>query len=586
MGVSEKASLELDLIAQGIIAPIQYQHPRITHASQLDERSRYRKYRSGLEKLISMGAPLEIIQDFKYKAARSSFLAFCEIMKKGDLNVSNFHEIIAAAFEDLFDRRYRKLIISCPPRSGKSMLGTFLLCWLLGRDHRSQHIVASYGIRLSEKFHREAVLFLKSKEFKRVFPTWTGFIAGSKYDMRQGGNILATSVGGILTGFTSGTPDITSPGIGIMLVDDPLKSSNSIAKINELEPWWVEQASTRRTNNYAQVVIATRFHEKDLHGFLMGAEGLYDPDENPFGWRWLNFEGLCEHQDEDPLGRELGESHWPENPEFSVDILRSQRAAGERAFNALYQGRPTSQQGQIVKASWVNRIPAEEFPDLDYVWLGIDTAFEEKDSADNSAIVVAGTNKKEQGRIFIPKIIWGKWGFPELLEQVKLIADYYGVKALVIEKAASGHSLVQVLERQCKIPIQEMRPIRSKTARLEAVTPFLEQDRVFFAEDATWTTDFIHDLTQFPYVAKKDTVDAFAWAMTYYAVSLDRDRLIYGNQDAITYMRKAMVTRFSREDKALFTTPVREVNSNQEPGQSLFKRRGTRSRASYDPTYL
>ena len=110
--------------------------PIITKASQLEEHSSWRKYLRGIRELMLMEAPRMVIQDFKYKAARDCFLAFCDIMKHGDLQVAPFHELIGSAFEDLATRRYKRLIVSCPPRSGKSMLATMFLAWLLGRDQK------------------------------------------------------------------------------------------------------------------------------------------------------------------------------------------------------------------------------------------------------------------------------------------------------------------------------------------------------------------------------------------------------------------------------------------------------------------
>ena len=172
--------------------------PIITKASQLDEHSTWRKYIRGLQELIVMEAPASIIEEYKYKAAQNCFLAFADIMKKGDLKVVAFHEVIASAFEDLANRRYKRLIVSCPPRSGKSMLASMFVAWLLGRDQMTQHIIASYGQLLSGKFHKDAIGNLKHPEFKKIFPDWKGFSPDSKYDMLGGGYILPTSVGGVL----------------------------------------------------------------------------------------------------------------------------------------------------------------------------------------------------------------------------------------------------------------------------------------------------------------------------------------------------------------------------------------------------
>ena len=354
-----------------------------------------------------------------------------------------------------------------------------------------------------------------------MFPEWLGFSPDSKYDMVGGGYILATSVGGVLTGFTAGTTDMDSPGVGAMVIDDPLKSSDSKQALDNLESWWQEQASTRRTNHYCQMVIATRFHEKDLHGVLMDGDGLYDEVHNPFGWRWINIAGLCEDPHSDPLERQIGESHWDDNPTFSVPMLESQKKImGSFKFAALYQGVPVAAEGQIVKNSWIEVIEEEDCPPLDVVWLAADCAFSEKQMADETAICVAGINMRDPTVIYIREIVKGRWGFPDLVEAVKHNYTYYGAKVLCIEKAASGHSLIQVLRKEAKVPIEEMRPLKSKTTRLQAVCPLLENSRVKLVQ-GYWTDSFIKELTSFPFVRHDDSTDAFAWALTYYAMKMD-----------------------------------------------------------------
>lgn len=510
--------------------------PILTQASQLEEHSSWRKYQRGIRELQLLEAPRSVVQEFRYKAARDCFLAFADIMKAGDLQVAIFHEIIGSAFEDLANRRYRRLIVSCPPRSGKSMLSTMFLAWLLGRDQKTQHVIASYGASLSSKFHRETVQMLKTKEFKKIFPEWMGFSPDSKYDMIGGGYILPTSVGGVLTGFTAGTTDMDSPGVGAMIIDDPLKSSDSKQALENLESWWQEQASTRRTNHYCQMVIATRFHEKDLHGVLMDGDGLYDEELNPFGWRWVNIAGLCEDPANDPLERDVGESHWPTNPTFSIPMLESQRKImGSFKFAALYQGVPVAAEGQIVKNGWIQTIPEGECPEFDVTWLAVDCAFQESQMADETAICVASLSLRDPTKVYIREIIKGRWGFPDLVAAVKHAYSVYEAKVLCVERAASGQSLIQVLRREAKIPIEEMKPLKSKTTRLQAVTPMMESGRVYFVE-GLWTDTFIKELTAFPFVRHDDSTDSFTWALTHYALKLDAvDR---GIQDAIVMNKR------------------------------------------------
>jgi predicted phage terminase large subunit-like protein len=530
--------------------------PIITRANQLEEHSTWRKYIRGIKDLMLLEAPASVIDEFKYRAAQDCFLAFADIMKKGDLRVVAFHEVIASAFEDLANRRYRRLIVSCPPRSGKSMLASMFVAWLLGRDQMTQHIIASYGQQLSGKFHKDTIGYLKHPEFKKIFPDWKGFSPDSKYDMLGGGYILPTSVGGVLTGFTAGTTNITSPGVGAMIVDDPLKDSTSTAALEALESWWGEQASTRRTNNWCQMVIATRFHQHDLHGVLIEADGLYDEEENPNGWRWVNIAGLIETAEQaanDPLERDIGESHWPSNTAFTVDMLMAQKKTmGSFAFAALYQGNPVAAEGQIIRDSWITRIDKDKCPGFDLTWLAVDCAFSEKELADETAICVASISHRFPGIVYIREIITGRLGFPDLIAKVKHLYSYYDARVLCIEKAASGQSLIQMLKKEAKIPIEEMKPLKSKTVRLQAVAPLMEFDRVKFVE-GDWIDPFIKELTTFPFVKHDDRTDAFTWALTYYAMKLDTvDR---GLQDSIIQNKRFFgeLTRPGFNDKNVFT---------------------------------
>jgi predicted phage terminase large subunit-like protein len=493
----------------------------ITHTSQLEEHSSWRIYQRGLKELELMEAPKSVLREYEIRAARDSFLVFANVVLDGKLKVAPFHEIIGSHFESVARGECQRLIISCPPRSGKSMLSQVFVAWLLGRDQETQHIIASYGAQLSNRFMRGIHGYLKHKAFKSVFPDWLGHEPDSKYDLRGGGYILGTSVGGVLTGFTAGSKSSDSPGVGALVIDDPLKGSDSRAALENLEVFWAEQASTRRTNRWAQVLIGTRFHEKDLHGLLMDSDGMFDPVSNPMGWRWVNIPGLCENEATDPLGRKNGESHWPDNPVFTSEMLLSQkRAMGSNAFAALYQGTPTAQEGSIVKAGWITMIDPEECPEFDITYLSLDTAFSEKQSADESVICVAGFNKKDPDSIYIRELISGRWGFPDLLAMLEQTQKYYGARFCTVEQAASGQSLIQVLERESKIQIHPFKPLKSKTIRLQTVCPLFEAKRVKFV-DGGWVQDFIKEITAFPHVPHDDRTDAVVWALTYYMFHLD-----------------------------------------------------------------
>lgn len=493
----------------------------VNHIDQLEEHSTWRRYDRGLRELTLLEAPKSIISQYKWGAAQNCFLAFADLMLDGNLKVAPFHEIIASNFESAAKGECPRLIVSCPPRSGKSMLSQVFVAWLLGRDQETQHIIASYGAQLSNRFLRGIHGYLRHKNFKRVFPNFMGHEADSKYDLAGGGYILGTSVGGVLTGFTAGSKSDDSEGVGAIVIDDPLKSSDSKAALQGLESWWGEQASTRRTNRFAQVLIGTRFHERDLHGVLMDSDGLWDEEENPMGWRWVNIPGVCEKEEGDPLGRSLGESHWPTNSAFAPEMLKSQkRAMGSTAFAALYQGTPTSAEGAIIKPGWLCRLIDDEIPkEFDTTYLALDTAFSEKEQADESVICVASTIKGDEN-LYIRDLVTGRWGFPDLVAMLEQTQRYYRARFLCIEQAASGQSLIQVLERETSIHCHKFKPLKSKTIRLQTVSPLFESGRIKFC-DGEWTDSFFKEICAFPHVPHDDRTDAVVWAATYFSFHLD-----------------------------------------------------------------
>lgn len=496
--------------------------PIIEKASQLEEHSSWRKYQKAIKELELMEAPKSTIRDFKFQAARECFLAFASIMMDGNLKVSPFHELIAEAFHDIRDGRYPRLIISCAPRSGKSLLSQLFISWLVGQDERNSHIIGSYGMLLSGKFQRGILKFTRHKHFKTIFPEFSGFIDGSKNMLLAGGEVMATSPGGALTGFTAGSYSLESKTVGTMFIDDPLKNSDSMAALQGLETWWAEEVSTRRTNRWAQILIATRFHTRDLHGILMEGDGLYDPKENPQGWRWLNIPAICDDPSTDPLEREEGESHWPDHPGFSKEMLAGQkRIMGNNRFSALYQGFPKSEEGTLFQPRyWVTheKVPAR------VCWIACDTAFSEKQTADESVLAVWGMRDapvdEKDDKFYLIDMVSGRWNFPDLLDNLKALTRIYNPRCLVIESAASGQSLIQMLKKEAKIHVHPYRPIKSKTQRLQQILPLFESDRVRICE-GVWNDDFRRQLFDFPMVVHDDKVDAMVWGLHYASEMLD-----------------------------------------------------------------
>jgi hypothetical protein len=65
-------------------------------------------------------------------------------------------------------------------------------------------------------------------------------------------------------------------------------------------------------------------------------------------WHLLRVPALAEEND--PLGREVGEALWPEWEDRSV-LLRKRAIVGERAWSALFQQHPRPLQGGLFRVA-------------------------------------------------------------------------------------------------------------------------------------------------------------------------------------------------------------------------------------------
>lgn len=171
-----------------------------------------------------------------------------------------------------------------------------------------------------------------------------------------GGWRLRGHEGGVIArGIRSGA---TGRPVDFLVVDDPIKDqqdadSETIRK--RLHDWWTSVSETRLPPWASVVVIATRWHELDLSGWLLTHDELGE-------WRSINIPALSDGKTPDALGRPPGVwmvSARGRTPQHWAAI---RKRVGERTFAALYQGRPAPVEGGIFKREWFDTWRVDQAP--------------------------------------------------------------------------------------------------------------------------------------------------------------------------------------------------------------------------------
>lgn len=439
-------------------------------------------------------------------------------------------ERLRQAVEDVEKGISRKLVVSMPPRMGKSQLtSVYLPVWLLhkhpdwkiGLISHSPHLATSWGRQVRR------IVEERGKELGLAVAKDAGAV--SDWQTTRRGQVVARSAPG---------QSITGLGFKVMLVDDPVKdyaAAHSVNDRNALWDWWKANAVTRLEPPSLVVVIATRWHEDDMIGRLRSKEHEGDPDD----WEVISFPAIADGHD--VLGREPGEPLMSpivkESKEEALARWEETRVSvGSYSWAALYQQRPAPAKGAIFDRDWWRywtTDPGKVTDDgrirlLDTSgpgqWLDSwDMAFKGTEKSD----FVVGQRWVRQGaNRFLIAQQRGRWTFTQSLERLRewarsddQDASPYGhlVHQRLIEEAANGSAIIDTLRNE----ISGLKPIKAnvgKEARARAVTPEIESGNVYLPLPSEpgfeWVAALLDELRNFPHDVHDDQVDALTQALS------------------------------------------------------------------------
>jgi hypothetical protein len=113
------------------------------------------------------------------------------------------HKKIAEKFNDIANKKIKRLIINMPPRHTKSEFASFLLpAWMVGRKPDLKIIQTTHTTELAIRFGRKAKTLMDDPIYKQVFQTRLreDSQAAGKWETEQGGEYYAAGVGSAITG--------------------------------------------------------------------------------------------------------------------------------------------------------------------------------------------------------------------------------------------------------------------------------------------------------------------------------------------------------------------------------------------------
>lgn len=412
--------------------------------------------------------------------------------------IAQHHKVISEHLEAVERGDIPRLMITMPPRHGKSMLASeFFPAWYLGRNPDHYVIAATYAQELADDFGRKVRNQISDPLYQAIFPG-VGLKSDSTSSRRfhvtqpldsfitgQNGAYFAVGVGGPLTG----------RGAHLLLIDDPVKNreeADSELIRRKTKDWYTSTAYTRLMPGGRVVIIQTRWHEDDLSGWLLAEH----KDE---GWVTLDL----------PAINDDGEALWPE--QYPIEALENiKRMIGARDWSALYQQRPAPEEGDYFRAEWLHEYEKHPPRETMRIYGASDYAVT-SDGGDYTVHIVVGVDP--EGRMWVLDI-WRKQSSSDVWVEswCDLVLDWrpaqWGEETGQINAGVGPFLVKRAREKHAYTWRRQFASRHDKAVRAQSIRGRMAMDGLMVPRNAPWLADFRHELLTFPAGKHDDQVDA------------------------------------------------------------------------------
>lgn len=406
------------------------------------------------------------------------------------------HRVLMEKLDGVLNGTIKRLMVFMPPRHGKSELCSIQFpAFAIGKNQDKQIIQASYSGDLATDFGRQVRNLIQDTPFKMLFPDVElaeDSQAKGKWNTKGRGSYSAVGIGGSLTG----------RGADILIIDDPIKNREEAESQLIRDSHWAWYTSTARTRlmpGGAIIVVVTRWHDDDLAGRILA-------NSTPGSWDVLEYPAIAEKDEE---FRKVGEPLWATR--YTLQELEDIRKdVGEYDFSSLYQQQPINAATQEFKSKYFKTV--KEPPQGAQLFIAIDTAASQRDSADNTGIAkcyVDHTNQwfiAAEGRKMTPlQLIDYLFSVYAAERPVKI-----GIEKTIFLIAIKPFLDAEMRRRNVFLPIVELEHgNKRKEDRIRALLPRYEAGAITHIEHQC--DMLVAEALRFPKGRHDDVLDATAY---------------------------------------------------------------------------
>lgn len=437
----------------------------------------------------------------------------------------NWHiDLVAEYLTAVDDGEIQHLIVNIPPRHMKSRLITVAWpVWSWIRNPGVSWQFWSYSDDLMIEHSSDRRTIIESDWYQE---RWGDTVKIARGENRKG------KFRNTMRGTMDASRSKTGKGGNRIVVDDPVDPEQALSPVvRETANRFFDLTLSTRVNNPdedAIIVVMQRLHENDLTGHLLDR-----------GYTHLALPAEAEREERivfpvsgRVVERKPGDLLWPER--FGPAVVEKAKVTlGPFGYASQYQQNPVPLTGAILPAEKWGRYTRQSLPTkFRRVAAFADTAFETGEENDYTAIALWG-----EGEIgwYLLDLVWDRLDFPDLVEagqaawkRWKMLPPGWRPTRFVIERKASGASLVQTFKKLTRIPAIGYVPKGDKVTRVHNISGYQGSGKLLLPatpEDSLapepnlkidGVNGFIHEHRLFPKGAHDDRVDTTTMMLHYW----------------------------------------------------------------------
>jgi predicted phage terminase large subunit-like protein len=429
---------------------------------------------------------------------RTALVSLTDWARYRGFEPARHHRLIINEIEAFLSGDDEVLLLFAPPGSAKSTyLSVLFPSYYLAKHPRNSILAATHSVEFAERWGRRVRNDISAEAETLGIGLSDDNKAAARWALTTGGEYYGVGAGTGISGFRA---DL---GLGDDFFGNREDAYSETVRQKRWD-WYVDDFSARLKPSAKRILMNTRWHEDDVAGRV-----LDQINRGVVRGRVISIPAIAE--DNDQLGRKPGEFLWDEPGGYNYgSFLRARRReTSPMMWAALYQQRPSPEQGDYFKSEWLKSYETIPARDTLRIYGASDYAVT-ADGGDYTVHIVVGLDP--DGHMYVLDLWRGQTSSDQWIEALCDLVERWkplewGEETGQITSGVGPYISRRLIDRKRYVYRRQFAAKHDKAVRAQAIRGRMAMQGLYLPT-ADWVASFRSELLSFPAGKHDDQADA------------------------------------------------------------------------------